>query len=110
MRPLQFSYQALLSMDDAIIYLGSHTSPGEAGGEHSEQSTYRGSRLSPQSRGADQGEEGGRVQWHGGGLCQMVHLQENHLQLNIGKTKELVVDFRLSRKPPAPITIQGVEI
>jgi len=36
--------------------------------------------------------------------------EENHLQLNIGKTKELVVDFRRKRKPPTPITIQGVEI
>ena len=34
----------------------------------------------------------------------------NHLQLNIGKTKELVVDFRRKTKPPTPITIQGVEI
>ena len=36
--------------------------------------------------------------------------EENHLQLNIGKIKEQVMDFRLSRKPPTPITIQGVEI
>ena len=36
--------------------------------------------------------------------------EENHLQLNIGKTKELVVDFGQSRKPPTPITIQGVII
>ena len=35
---------------------------------------------------------------------------ENHLQLNIGKTKELMMDSRQSRKPPTPITIQGVEI
>ena len=35
--------------------------------------------------------------------------EENHLQLNIGKNKELVVDFRWSRKPPTPISIQGVE-
>ena len=35
--------------------------------------------------------------------------EENHLQLNIGKTKELVVKFRRKRKP-TPITIQGVEI
>ena len=31
-------------------------------------------------------------------------------ELSIGKTKELVVDFRRSRKPPTPITIQGVAI
>ena len=36
--------------------------------------------------------------------------KENHLQLNIGKTKVLVVDFRRSRKPPTPISIQGVKL
>ena len=40
----------------------------------------------------------------------MVRGEPPHLQLNIGKTKELVVDFRRSKKPPTPITIQGVEI
>ena len=35
---------------------------------------------------------------------------ENHLQLNIGKTKELMMDSRQSRKPPTPIAIQGVEV
>lgn len=35
----------------------------------------------------------------------------NHLQLNIGKTKELVVDFRRRRKSsPTPITIRGEEV
>ena len=36
--------------------------------------------------------------------------EENHLQLNIGKTKVLGVDFRRSRKPPTPISIQGVKL
>ena len=35
----------------------------------------------------------------------------NHLQLNISKTKELVVDFRRSRKRPlTPITIRGKDV
>ena len=35
----------------------------------------------------------------------------NHLQLNIRKTKELVVDYRRSKKrPPTPITIRGEEV
>ena len=46
------------------------------------------------------GEVEGFVRWS----------EENHLQLNIGKTKELMVDFRQSRKPSTPIAIQGVEI
>lgn len=33
--------------------------------------------------------------------------EEHHLQQNIGKTKELAVDFQRSRKPPTPITIHG---
>lgn len=36
--------------------------------------------------------------------------EENHIQLNIGKTKEMVVDFGRNRKPRTPITIQGEEI
>ena len=36
--------------------------------------------------------------------------EENHLELTIGKTKELVVDFCRSRKQPIPIAIKGVEI
>lgn len=36
--------------------------------------------------------------------------EENHLKLNIVKTKELVIDFRRSRKPPTLITIQGEEV
>lgn len=32
---------------------------------------------------------------------------ENHFQLSISKTKEVVVDFQWSRKPSTPITIQG---
>ena len=35
----------------------------------------------------------------------------NHLQLNIRKTKKLVVDYRRSKKrPPTPITIRGKEV
>ncbi|KAI3368314.1 hypothetical protein L3Q82_008021 [Scortum barcoo] len=35
----------------------------------------------------------------------------NNLQINAGKTKELVVDFRRrSHSPPAPVSIQGTDI
>ena len=35
----------------------------------------------------------------------------NHLHLNIGKTKERLVDYRRSKKrPPTPITIRGKEV
>ena len=34
----------------------------------------------------------------------------NHLQLNTGKTKELVVDFRRSKSPPLPVYINGEEV
>lgn len=34
----------------------------------------------------------------------------NHLQLNISKTKELVVDYRRNRRSPAPVSIQGEEV
>ncbi|KAI3354945.1 hypothetical protein L3Q82_004738 [Scortum barcoo] len=35
----------------------------------------------------------------------------NNLQINAGKTKELVVDFRRrSHSPPAPVSIQGMDI
>ncbi|KAK3570529.1 hypothetical protein QTP86_022076, partial [Hemibagrus guttatus] len=34
----------------------------------------------------------------------------NHLQLNISKTKELVVDFRKQKPPPSPISIMGDEV
>ncbi|MCI4378806.1 hypothetical protein PGIGA_G00220430 [Pangasianodon gigas] len=34
----------------------------------------------------------------------------NHLQLNITKTKELVVDFRRQRNRPNPISIRGTEV
>lgn len=35
---------------------------------------------------------------------------DNHLQLNIRKTKELILDFSRNRKIPTPITIQGEKI
>ncbi|KAI3365638.1 hypothetical protein L3Q82_010717 [Scortum barcoo] len=36
---------------------------------------------------------------------------QNNLQINAGKTKELVVDFRrCSHSPPAPVSIQGTDI
>ena len=34
----------------------------------------------------------------------------NHLQLNVSKTKELVVDFRRQRTRPNPISINGTEV
>ncbi|KAI4899540.1 hypothetical protein NFI96_016156 [Prochilodus magdalenae] len=34
----------------------------------------------------------------------------NQLQLNISKTKEMVVDFRKNRSPQAPVTIDGEEV
>ena len=36
--------------------------------------------------------------------------QRNHLQINAGKTKELVVDFRRRTVPPTPVNIQGMDI
>ncbi|XP_040904789.1 uncharacterized protein LOC121188913, partial [Toxotes jaculatrix] len=37
--------------------------------------------------------------------------RRNHLQINSGKTKELVVDFRRrSHPPPTPVNIQGTDI
>ncbi|KAI4902335.1 hypothetical protein NFI96_001263 [Prochilodus magdalenae] len=35
---------------------------------------------------------------------------QNHLQINAGKTKELVVDFRRCRHPPPLVNIQGMDI
>lgn len=41
----------------------------------------------------------------------LVHwLEENHRELNITKTKELVIDFQRSRNSPTPITIQEEEV
>ncbi|PIK43412.1 hypothetical protein BSL78_19743 [Apostichopus japonicus] len=34
----------------------------------------------------------------------------NFLQLNISKTKEMVIDFRRSTVPPPPVIIKGVEV
>ena len=40
-----------------------------------------------------------------------VWCQRNHLQLNAGKTKELVVDFKRRKlPPPTPVNIQGTDI
>ena len=33
--------------------------------------------------------------------------EENHLQLNVAKTKEMVVDFRRNKPPPSPVYIGG---
>ncbi|KAI4898460.1 hypothetical protein NFI96_011945, partial [Prochilodus magdalenae] len=35
---------------------------------------------------------------------------QNHLQINVGKTKELVVDFRRCRHPPQLVNIRGTDI
>ncbi|KAK7880206.1 hypothetical protein WMY93_033125 [Mugilogobius chulae] len=35
---------------------------------------------------------------------------QNYLQLNVSKTKELVVDFRMKRTVPSPIYISGTEV
>lgn len=40
----------------------------------------------------------------------VVWSKSNHLLLNISKTKELVVDFRRSRSPLQPISIDGVDV
>ncbi len=34
----------------------------------------------------------------------------NHLKLNISKTKELVVDYRRKRRSPVPVMIKGEEV
>ena len=36
--------------------------------------------------------------------------RRNRLQINAGKTKELVVDFRRRKVPPSPVNIQGTDI
>uniref|UniRef100_A0AAX7SJH0 Reverse transcriptase domain-containing protein n=1 Tax=Astatotilapia calliptera TaxID=8154 RepID=A0AAX7SJH0_ASTCA len=36
--------------------------------------------------------------------------EQNHLQLNVAKTKELIVDFRKTRKHLTPVSIQGVSV
>ena len=35
---------------------------------------------------------------------------ENHLQLNVTKTKEMVVDFRRNKPPPSPVCIGGSDV
>ncbi len=37
-------------------------------------------------------------------------MDNNHLKLNINKTKELVVDYQRNRRPPVPVIIQGEEV
>uniref|UniRef100_A0A1A8PFW7 Reverse transcriptase domain-containing protein n=1 Tax=Nothobranchius pienaari TaxID=704102 RepID=A0A1A8PFW7_9TELE len=36
--------------------------------------------------------------------------ERNHLQLNITKTKELIMDFRKQAPPPTPVTIRGADV
>ena len=36
--------------------------------------------------------------------------EQNHLQLNVTKTKELVVDLRRAKAPVAPVSIHGVQV
>ena len=36
--------------------------------------------------------------------------EQNHLQLNVAKTKELVVDLRRTKTPVTPVSIQGVSV
>ncbi|TWW62601.1 hypothetical protein D4764_04G0012480, partial [Takifugu flavidus] len=36
--------------------------------------------------------------------------RENHLQLNVTKTKEVVVDFSKSNSPPCPVCISGKDV
>ena len=36
--------------------------------------------------------------------------EENHLQLNVAKTKEMVVDLRRNKPPPSPVCIGGADI
>ncbi len=35
---------------------------------------------------------------------------DNHLELNISKTNELVVDYQRNRRPPVLVIIQGEEV
>jgi hypothetical protein len=39
-----------------------------------------------------------------------VWCQDNHLSLNVSKTKELIVDYRKRRAEQAPINIDGAEV
>ncbi|KAM9781174.1 uncharacterized protein ACBT44_022485 [Syngnathus typhle] len=36
--------------------------------------------------------------------------ETEYLQINSGKTKELVVDFRRRKDPPSPVNIQGTDV
>lgn len=36
--------------------------------------------------------------------------EQNYLKLNVTKTKELIVEFRRSRTPVTPVSIQGVDV
>ncbi|KAI3372979.1 hypothetical protein L3Q82_023423, partial [Scortum barcoo] len=136
MDPLQFAYQPDIGVDDAVIYL-LHTSLTHlekagstvrimffdfssafntiqprllgdklqlAGVDH-HLTTWILDYLTHTDHNGDDREYRGLIQDFADWCLR------NNLQINAGKTKELVVDFRRrSHSPPAPVSIQGTDI
>ncbi|KAI3370902.1 hypothetical protein L3Q82_007411 [Scortum barcoo] len=103
MDPLQFAYQPDIGVDDAVIYL-LHTSL-----THLEKAGS--TKFSDDSAVVGLITDGDDREYRG--LIQDFAdwCLRNNLQINAGKTKELVVDFRRrSHSPPAPVSIQGMDI
>ncbi|KAI3376951.1 hypothetical protein L3Q82_000191 [Scortum barcoo] len=103
MDPLQFAYQPDIGVDDAVIYL-LHTSL-----THLEKAGS--TKFSDDSAVVGLITDGDDREYRG--LIQDFAdwCLRNNLQINAGKTKELVVDFRRrSHSPPAPVSIQGTDI
>ncbi|XP_039896534.1 uncharacterized protein LOC120738979 [Simochromis diagramma] len=133
--PLQFAYQPRISVENAIIYLldqaYSHLDivgstvrvmffdfssafntirPSLLGNKLTEMQVDAPLKFSDDSAIVgcirDEEEEEYRsvvdsfVEW-----CEL-----NHLQLNITKTKELIMDFRKQAPPPNPVTIRGADV
>lgn len=36
--------------------------------------------------------------------------EQKHLEINVTKIKEMIVDFRRTRKPVTPVSMQGVDV
>lgn len=40
----------------------------------------------------------------------VMRCEQNHLEINVTKIEEMIVDFRRSRKPVTPVSMQGVDV
>ncbi|KAI4883190.1 hypothetical protein NFI96_029396, partial [Prochilodus magdalenae] len=117
MDPLQFAYQPGVGVDDAVIYLLHRAlfhleKPG---------STVRitffdfSSAFNTIQPGLLQPEGQAGTCWCGKAPFKLDtglphQPNTNHLQINAGKTKELMVDFRRCRHPPPLVNIRGMDI